>query len=177
MAMTNIISNSAQALTNVAKTAAKYMPEPAVRGVGIFKDVMNAVTNVGGSTVGGVPGDVFGDFESLINKQIEIQREFQSTAMVSNIEKSRHESKMSAIRNIRVSLKNKKNNKTLREKKMADNIPEINRGNIETKKFADDVQDMFLNLNTTTMQRVEMLQKHMKDGELTPSQVQNTSSI
>lgn len=38
---------------------------------------------------------------SLIELQRQMQIEMQSISMISNIEKSRHESKMSAIRNVR----------------------------------------------------------------------------
>ena len=41
-----------------------------------------------------------------------------------------------------------------------------NKNSIEFKNFSDEAQDMFLNLNTTTMDRVNFMQKHMENGEL-----------
>ena len=87
----------------VTKAAAKYLPEPATKGVGLFQDAMNVVKGIGSTVLDGVSSYAGGDFMGLINKQMEVQREMQTTTMVSNIEKSKHESKMSAIRNIRVS--------------------------------------------------------------------------
>ena len=90
-----------EGLGQVTSAVARYLPEPAATGVGLFKDVMDVVGSVAGSVVGGVPGSATGDFAELINLQIAAQEEMQTTTMVSNIEKSKHESKMSAIRNVR----------------------------------------------------------------------------
>lgn len=87
---------------SVTSAAAKYLPEPATSGVGLFKDVMEVVGDVGSSVVSGVGGAIGGDFAELIGMQMEAQKEMQTTTMISNIEKSKHESKMSAVRNIRV---------------------------------------------------------------------------
>lgn len=89
-------------VAEVTKTAAHYLPEPATGSGQLFQDVLNSVASVGSSIVGGIPAVATGDFASLIQLQLEAQREMQSTTMVSNIEKSKHESKMAAVRNIRV---------------------------------------------------------------------------
>jgi len=100
--MANSISNNSL-LGNVSSAAARYLPEPASTGMGLFKDVMNAVRGAAGGFIGGVPTSSTGDFADLIALQIEAQEKMQTTTMLSNIEKSKHESKMSALRNIRVS--------------------------------------------------------------------------
>jgi hypothetical protein len=46
------------------------------------------------------PG-VQGEYAELLNKQIEMQQQMQLVSMFSNIEKSRHETQMAAVRNIR----------------------------------------------------------------------------
>lgn len=97
--MANEVTRTLNAVANVSARAARYLPEPAATGVGLFRDVMKAV----GDEVGGVEASPTGDFADLIGLQLEAQAEMQTTTMVSNIEKSKHESKMSAIRNIRVS--------------------------------------------------------------------------
>jgi hypothetical protein len=84
-------------------SAARYLPEPQSKASKIFKDVVNAVKSVVDDSIGGVSQTIGGDFGELINAQIAAQEEMQTTTMVSNIEKSKHESKMAAIRNIRVS--------------------------------------------------------------------------
>ena len=94
-----------QNLTRVAEVsnaALRYLPEPASSGVGLFRDVMQAVKSLGTSAVGGVQASIGGDYRELLELQIQAQRELQTTTMVSNIEKAKHESKMAALRNIRV---------------------------------------------------------------------------
>jgi hypothetical protein len=43
-----------------------------------------------------------GDFQSLLNAQMEVQRVMAMVSMESNISKSRHETEMAPIRNLRV---------------------------------------------------------------------------
>lgn len=89
-------------MNNITPTmrAAQYLPEPNISGS--LSNIVQSFTRVAAETIGNVPGMVSGDFGALISKQIEAQKELQATTMVSNIERSRHETKMSAIRNIRV---------------------------------------------------------------------------
>lgn len=94
-------SNALRGVAEVSSAAARYLPEPAAKGVGLFRDVMGLVSDVEKGDVGGVPTEALGDFAELIQMQIEVQKEMQTTTMVSNIEKSRHETKMAPIRNIR----------------------------------------------------------------------------
>lgn len=89
-------------VADVADATAEYLPEPASTGVGIFGDIMDAVGEISGGDVGGVPTELSGSFEDLLQLQIMTQIELQSVSMVSNVEKSKHESKMAAIRNVRV---------------------------------------------------------------------------
>ena len=60
--------------------------------------------SVGAEITGGL-GNMSGIdpmYIDLINKQIEAQQQMQLVSFVSNIEKSRHETQMAAIRNVRV---------------------------------------------------------------------------
>ena len=43
-----------------------------------------------------------GDVTSLLNQQIQIQQVMQTVSMISNVERSRHETEMAPIRNMRV---------------------------------------------------------------------------
>ena len=43
-----------------------------------------------------------GDFTGLLQQQIEIQRVMQIVSMASNVERSKHETEMAPIRNMRV---------------------------------------------------------------------------
>lgn len=98
-----IEASNASQVADTSRDAASYLPEPAVTGVGAFRDVVDAVTNVAGSVgTGLLAGAGVGGFESLIMLQLQAQEQMQTTSMVSNIEKSKHETSMSPIRNIRV---------------------------------------------------------------------------
>ncbi|MFN8389853.1 MAG: hypothetical protein U0136_06155 [Bdellovibrionota bacterium] len=83
-------------------TAATYLPEPSSTGLGVFRDVMDIARAAAGE-VGGVSLDATGSFAELIQAQIQAQMEMQTTSLISNLERSKHESKMAAIRNIRLS--------------------------------------------------------------------------
>ena len=61
--------------------------------------VGDGISSVGNTTGLTMPTDLFG----LIEMQRQLQVEMQSVSMISNIEKSRHESRMAAIRNIKTS--------------------------------------------------------------------------
>ena len=103
--MGNELSSISQSIKPA--TAARYLPEPAsTSSAWSFRSVMKTVRDVAadavGGAVGGVSQGIGGDFGELINAQIAAQEEMQTTTMVSNVEKSKHESKMAAIRNIRV---------------------------------------------------------------------------
>jgi len=86
----------------VSDSAASYLPEPSSTGVGVFHDVLNTAVNLAGE-IGGVPLEVTGGLGDLLQTQMQFQMEMAAINLVSNIEKSKHEAKMSVIRNIRVS--------------------------------------------------------------------------
>ncbi len=96
-------SVSLQQLAKVSQGAARYLPEPATSGVGLFKDVMDTVGTVGQAALGtAVPGlSDFGSFEEMLALQLDAQKEMQTITMVSNIERNKHETKMTPLRNIR----------------------------------------------------------------------------
>lgn len=100
--MSTDLSNVSPLLSDVGSAAAKYLPEPAVTGVGLFQDAVELVKDVGSAVVDNAASLGSASSYDLIQLQIQAQQEMQATTMVSNIEKSKHESKMSAIRNIRV---------------------------------------------------------------------------
>ena len=97
------LQNTIQTVAKVTRAAAQYLPEPARTGVGLFQDAINTVANAGQNALSGSDLSSAGSFASLIETQIEIQKELQAATMVSNVEKSKHEANMAPIRNIRVS--------------------------------------------------------------------------
>jgi len=79
----------------------RFIPEPQSRVASTFGNVMKAVgSSISGDSSGSVisldPG-----YQALLEKQIEVQEQLQLVSMESNIEKSKHESKMAAVRNFR----------------------------------------------------------------------------
>ncbi len=89
-------------LSPVTDAASSYLPEPSSTGVGLFHDALNTAASVVGE-IGGVSTEVTGGLSELLQTQMQFQMEMAAINLVSNIERSKHESKMSVIRNIRVS--------------------------------------------------------------------------
>jgi len=78
----------------------RFTPQPRnTAGIG-FQDVLKAAGSVVSSAAPVVTG-LDGGYQALIAKQIEVQQQMQLMTMHSNIEKSKHETQMSAIRNMR----------------------------------------------------------------------------
>ena len=110
------MTNKENDMTYINKTGqanlSRYLPEPATRGTSKYGDTFRIATTAAtaiagvagnaltGGALGGLSG--VGDFQDLISKQVEVQKEMQKTSMTSNIEKSKHETKMAPIRNLRV---------------------------------------------------------------------------
>lgn len=93
---------SMQGLSGILRTATlnRFIPEPKSKLGSTFGDVLNrAASLIGGSAssfVGIDPG-----YQDLLIKQIEVQQQMQLVSMTSNIEKSKHETRMAAVRNVR----------------------------------------------------------------------------
>ena len=78
----------------------RIMPEPTSSYT--FKNVVSAIKSVISDTSTPLLG-INSEYAELINKQMEMQEQMLLVSMVSNIEKTTHETKMAAVRNIRVS--------------------------------------------------------------------------
>ncbi len=89
--VSDIIANSAG--------LSQFLPTPKSRK-GIFSAVMNGVKSLVSTGVSAFSG-VNPEYADLINKQIEVQTQMQLVSLYSNIEKSKHETQMAAVRNIR----------------------------------------------------------------------------
>lgn len=82
-----------------ASSLLRFVPEPKSRVASTFGKVMQAVGDVAGTARSVVSIDP--TYQGLIEKQIQLQEQLQLVTMESNIEKTKHESKMSAVRNFR----------------------------------------------------------------------------
>ena len=103
MTMGNSITNlnGISALTSAGSSLLRFIPEPRNRAGAVFRGLLDGVSGTLsglGADVGALPGDLIG----LLDKQIEVQMQMQTVSLVSNIEKSKHETEMAAIRNMRV---------------------------------------------------------------------------
>ena len=83
----------------------RFIPEPKTSLS--FRKVLGTIGSFAGILGGGLGGQ--GNFPGLdpgyaelISMQIEVQQQMQLTSLYSNIEKSKHETQMAAVRNIRV---------------------------------------------------------------------------
>jgi len=91
-------------MQSVSRAASRYLPEPATGGVGLFKDFMQkalGVASTAANPMSAAAGNL-GQFERLLEMQLQAQMEMQTVSMVSNIQKAEHDTKMASIRNMRV---------------------------------------------------------------------------
>ncbi len=99
------VSGGGTAMMLQGSSASRFAPEPR-NSVDFFSTagkVLSAGTSIAGSALGGVAGlGGVTDIPGLLNKQIEIQMIMQLVSMESNIARSRHETEMAPIRNMRV---------------------------------------------------------------------------
>ena len=66
-----------------------------------FSNVLSSAASVTGSVLNAGLAGIGGDFASLIQQQIYWQYQMQMVSMISNVEKSKHETAMAAVRNVR----------------------------------------------------------------------------
>lgn len=99
--MSSIPGNPALAPSTSNTALERLLPEPKSRLSIDFRSVLNGVLGAVSGGVSGVSG-IDPSYVQLLNKQIETQQQMQLVTMESNVEKSRHETLMSAIRNVRV---------------------------------------------------------------------------
>ena len=82
-----------------------YLPEPKSSVGGTFQSIVRQVaSSVASVGTGGMVdlGSLGTDFQELLVQQMEAQRQMMSLSMLSNVERTKHETKMAAVRNLRV---------------------------------------------------------------------------
>ena len=90
--------------TNNSSSAGSFeyiMPEPRSSIGNTFGNVLRSAASVAATATGfgGFGGGVY----ALLDQQMQVQREMQTISMISNVERSKHEMRMAAIRNMRTS--------------------------------------------------------------------------
>ncbi len=81
----------------------RFMPEPATKLTAVFQSILKTGLDVASKVAGAT--SLIGiepEYAELIQQQMHVQDQMQRVSLISNIEKSRHESEMSVVRNIRV---------------------------------------------------------------------------
>lgn len=85
---------------------ARFIPEPRSRISASFGSVLSGIGRLVGGAASGVArfsgAELPSELTDLINQQMSLQIQMQQVSMISNIEKSKHETRMAPIRNIRV---------------------------------------------------------------------------
>lgn len=76
----------------------RFVPEPRSRLASTFGAVARAATAVATNET---THNIAPEYEELLNKQMEFQGQMQVVSLTSNAEKSKHEARMAAIRNVR----------------------------------------------------------------------------
>lgn len=87
------LETAVNSIASGARTATRFMPEPFSQGVDFVQSLARAGLGVSG--IGDSP-------ESIINQQIELQQEMLQITLYSNLERTKHETKMAPARNIRL---------------------------------------------------------------------------
>ena len=100
MSVSNIGSSFKLALGNYAK----FIPNTSSSSKSLISSAIDVAKKVisGGSQLGGMVS-IDPAYRQLIEQQIELQQQMMLVSMHSNLERSKHDTKMSAVRNIRVS--------------------------------------------------------------------------
>ncbi len=87
-------NNVMSGLKGMMQATSSFLPQPLATGVSFASQLIptGSISDTG----------ITSSYQALIDQQIQIQLEQQQVTFVSNMEKSRHESRMAAVRNIRV---------------------------------------------------------------------------
>jgi len=86
--------------TLAAASLGRFIPEPRTSPAVSFSSVLSRAGSLLGAGLGAATG-IESQFQGLIDQQIALQIQMQLVSLHSNIEKSRHETAMAAIRNVR----------------------------------------------------------------------------
>lgn len=90
-------------ISDINQPLGEFQPEPQTSARLDFTALLKAAGGIVNTATGAeVPG-LDAPYQDLLNKQIEVQQQMMLMSMSSNIEKSKHETQMAAVRNIRTS--------------------------------------------------------------------------
>lgn len=97
------IAKTVPSITGTASQLKRYQPEPKSRVK--FTDVLKQVAHGVKNTVSQATGysvAIDPEYQQFLEKQMEFQEQMMMVSMVSNSERTKHETRMAAVRNLRV---------------------------------------------------------------------------
>lgn len=99
--MTYIQQTGISNIHDTATSLGRFIARPRNRLGNAFGKVMQ-VASAAVSSAGAISG-VDGDYAAILQQQMEMQRQMMTVSMISNVERTRHETNMVGVRNMRVS--------------------------------------------------------------------------
>lgn len=86
-------------LTNPSGVLTRFVPQPKTS---FGQTLINTIRGVAGVASGALGySGIQPEYTQLIQQQLEVQKQMQLVSLISNVEKSKHETQMAAVRNIR----------------------------------------------------------------------------
>lgn len=80
----------------------RFIPQPGNTSGTTFRSIVSSLGRVASGAVEAAAGGLDLEYQALLQEQLEVQRQMFLMSLYSNLEKSRHETEMAAVRNIRV---------------------------------------------------------------------------
>lgn len=86
---------------HVKAKVGRYIPEPRNKVADTFSNVLQGTIRTAAGAISSGAGINF-DYAGLLQQQMQLQSEMQAISLESNVEKTKHETRMAPIRNTRV---------------------------------------------------------------------------
>ncbi len=101
----SVSSNAGQVLNRyLAQPSSNVQVRSNTSGTGMsqtFQQALGAVAKVASTSIPGLAG-VSPEYSSMIQAQVEMQEQMMKVTLITNVERTRHETKMAPVRNTRV---------------------------------------------------------------------------
>ena len=102
MSINEITGPGVSSLTIDGSNLTRFLPEPTGSFGNFMQGLIKTVTSAVKGGADSLLGQIDPKYQAFIEAQLHAQEQLQLVSLYSNIEKSKHETKMVAIRNVRV---------------------------------------------------------------------------
>ena len=102
MSVSDITGPGVSSLTIDGSNLTRFIPEPTGSFGNFLQGIVKTVTTAVTGGADPLLGQIDSKYQAFIEAQLHAQEQLQLVSLYSNIEKSKHETKMVAIRNVRV---------------------------------------------------------------------------